>query len=124
VLPGKREYGRAEIRVTETDDLFDGFEPDESVTVWASHGDHVDEPPPGFEVLASTRDLPVAAFRKRADADLRRAVPPGGRAHAARRRDPVELHVPHLRLRADVDGRLVHRRQHIERSVSRSATRT
>jgi GMP synthase (glutamine-hydrolysing) len=67
VLPGKREYGRAEIRVVETGDLFDGFEPNESVTVWASHGDHVNEPPPGFEVLASTRDLPVAAFRKRAE---------------------------------------------------------
>jgi GMP synthase (glutamine-hydrolysing) len=64
VVPGRREYGRADIRITETDELFYGFEAHESVTVWASHGDHVDEPPPGFEVLASTRDLPVAAFRK------------------------------------------------------------
>lgn len=64
VVPGRREYGRADIRITDTDELFYGFEADESVTVWASHGDHVDEPPPGFEVLASTRDLPVAAFRK------------------------------------------------------------
>jgi GMP synthase (glutamine-hydrolysing) len=63
VLPGKREYGRAEIEVTDPDDLFHGFTAGESVTVWASHGDHVDEPPPGFRVLCSTRDLPVAAFR-------------------------------------------------------------
>jgi GMP synthase (glutamine-hydrolysing) len=63
VRPGRREYGRAEIRVTRPDDLFAGFEAGEAVTVWASHGDHVDEPPPGFDVLASTQDLPVAAFR-------------------------------------------------------------
>jgi len=63
VLPGKREYGRAEMRVSDPDQLFDGFVAGEAVTVWASHGDHVDEPPPGFRALASTRDLPVAAFR-------------------------------------------------------------
>jgi GMP synthase (glutamine-hydrolysing) len=64
VLPGKREYGRAELQVTDTADLFHGFDAGESITVWASHGDHVDEAPPGFSVLCSTRDLPVAAFRK------------------------------------------------------------
>ncbi len=47
------------------DDLFHGFRPDEAVTVWCSHGDHVDAPPPGFETIAATRDLPVAAFRSR-----------------------------------------------------------
>jgi GMP synthase (glutamine-hydrolysing) len=64
VVPGRREYGRAEVIVTNVEDLFHGFTEHEGVTVWASHGDHVDEPPPGYEVLASTRDLPVAAFRK------------------------------------------------------------
>jgi GMP synthase (glutamine-hydrolysing) len=64
VIPGRREYGRAEIRVTEPGELFHGFEADENVLVWASHGDHVDEPPPGFRVLAATRDLPVAAFQR------------------------------------------------------------
>jgi GMP synthase (glutamine-hydrolysing) len=63
VFPGRREYGRAEIRVARPDDLFHGFDTDESVLVWASHGDHVDEPPPGFDVLAMTHDLRVAAFR-------------------------------------------------------------
>ena len=86
VVPGKREYGRATLRVhrvhradradrahdpTDADGgLFHGFgtdsdaDPDDTV-VWCSHGDHVEEPPPGFDVLASTADLPVAAFGAR-----------------------------------------------------------
>jgi GMP synthase (glutamine-hydrolysing) len=64
VIPGKREYGRAELRLNQADDLFHGFATDEQVIVWASHGDHVDEAPAEFEVLAFTRDLPVAAFRR------------------------------------------------------------
>ena len=64
VISGKREYGRAELRITKSNDLFHGFDPDEPLTVWASHGDHVNEAPAGFELLASTRDLPVAAFRR------------------------------------------------------------
>jgi GMP synthase (glutamine-hydrolysing) len=63
VQPGRREYGRAEVRVLKPDALFDGFEEGEKVTVWMSHGDHVDAPPPGFETLATTDSLPVAAFR-------------------------------------------------------------
>jgi GMP synthase (glutamine-hydrolysing) len=63
VQPGKREYGRAEVRIVAPDDLFDGFAPDEKVTVWMSHGDHVDRPPAGFEALATTDSLPVAAFK-------------------------------------------------------------
>jgi GMP synthase (glutamine-hydrolysing) len=63
VVPGRREYGRAEIVVTEPDALFDGFEAGEHVTVWASHGDHVDEAPPGFELVARSQDLAVVAFR-------------------------------------------------------------
>lgn len=62
VVPGRREYGRAEMTITEPNELFDGFTPGETVTVWASHGDHVDEPPPGYRTLARTSSLPVAAF--------------------------------------------------------------
>ena len=73
VLPGKREYGRATLRVSQSQAdgrgtggaLFNGFDPGGDVTVWCSHGDHVDEPPPGFVTLAATADLPVAAFRAR-----------------------------------------------------------
>lgn len=63
VVPGKREYGRARLRVSEPDGLFRGFRADADTTVWCSHGDHVNEPPPGFVATASTADLPVAAFR-------------------------------------------------------------
>ncbi len=63
VEPGRREYGRAEMTVTDTVDLFEGFHAGERITVWASHGDSVDEPPAGFDLLGSGTDLPVAAFR-------------------------------------------------------------
>jgi GMP synthase (glutamine-hydrolysing) len=63
VVPGNREYGRAEVRVTEPGDLFAGFTPDEAIAVWASHGDHVNEAPSGYRVIASTPEQPVAAFR-------------------------------------------------------------
>ena len=60
---GKREYGRAELSVERGEGLFAGFDPAEHTTVWCSHGDHVDEPPGGYERLASTASLPMAAFR-------------------------------------------------------------
>jgi GMP synthase (glutamine-hydrolysing) len=60
---GKREYGRAKITVRESGGLFDGFHEGEETPVWMSHGDHVVEPPPGYRILASTDDLPYAAFR-------------------------------------------------------------
>ncbi len=60
---GKREYGRAHITVRRPEGIFGGFEAEEKTQVWMSHGDHVMEPPPGYEMLASTPDLPYAAFR-------------------------------------------------------------
>jgi GMP synthase (glutamine-hydrolysing) len=63
VVRGKREYGRAELTITDPNTLFDGFDPADGVQVWCSHGDHVDVSPAGFRTLASTETLPVAAFR-------------------------------------------------------------
>jgi len=60
---GRREYGRAQLRVEKDDGLFAGFSADETTTVWCSHGDHVEEPPPGYERVASTETLKTAAFR-------------------------------------------------------------
>ena len=62
---GKREYGRAELEVEQPGGLFDGFRPHESMTVWMSHGDHVDAPPPGYVVTASSASVPIAAMRHR-----------------------------------------------------------
>src|SRR5687768_15780176 len=44
IRAGRREYGRAEMTVTEADTLFGGFDKGEPMTVWMSHGDHVEEP--------------------------------------------------------------------------------
>jgi GMP synthase (glutamine-hydrolysing) len=60
---GKREYGRADVVVTEPNGLFSGFDPGEKTPVWMSHGDHVDVPPPGFRVTASSGSVAIAAMR-------------------------------------------------------------
>ncbi len=59
---GKREYGRAGLKVEAGEGLFEGFAADEETQIWCSHGDHVNTPPEGYRVLASTASLPVAAF--------------------------------------------------------------
>ena len=62
---GRREYGRAELVVEEPCGLFEGFQRHESMTVWMSHGDHVDVPPPGFVITASSQSVPIAGMRHR-----------------------------------------------------------
>ena len=64
----EREYGRAALEMLTESPLFEGLAGDGVRTVWMSHGDHVDAPPPGFTVLARTESLDVAAM---ADADKR-----------------------------------------------------
>ncbi len=59
---GQRQYGRDEIRPTRESVLFHGFSPEESTTVWMSHGDHIEAPPLGFRVTATSAGNPVAAF--------------------------------------------------------------
>ena len=59
----EREYGRAEVTVREASGLFAGFEPEGCITVWASHGDRIERPPPGFRVTASSANAPVAGFQ-------------------------------------------------------------
>jgi len=60
---GRREYGRAELQVSEPDALFGGFDAGERVTVWMSHGDHVDVVPDGYVVSARSSTVPIAAMR-------------------------------------------------------------
>src|SRR3989454_1290074 len=59
----EREYGRAEVTVRDATGLFAGFEPQGCITVWASHGDRIDRPPPYFRVTASSPNAPVAGFQ-------------------------------------------------------------
>jgi GMP synthase (glutamine-hydrolysing) len=59
----EREYGRAEIAIRRAEGLFAGFGAGEPVTVWASHGDRIMQPPPGFRTMAQTDNAPVAAMQ-------------------------------------------------------------
>jgi len=58
----KREYGKANLNFEIKDDpLFEGMT--DGAQVWMSHSDSVLSVPEGFEVIASTADIPVAAYR-------------------------------------------------------------
>ncbi len=58
---GKREYGHAVMHLSEVDSpLFAGLS--ESTTVWMSHGDKIEEMPPGFRALAHTENSPYAVI--------------------------------------------------------------
>ena len=61
IRANRREYGRAEVRI-QGGRLFQAFGKGEETPVWMSHGDHVDTPPPGYCVTASSDNSPVAAF--------------------------------------------------------------
>jgi len=57
-----REYGRARLaRVDEADPLMADIKP--GAQVWMSHGDTITSIPAGFKTIASTEDVPVAAYR-------------------------------------------------------------
>jgi len=60
VKAAHREFGRTEITCDVTSPLFAGL-PGEQ-TVWMSHGDRIETPPPGFVVLARSSNSPVAAM--------------------------------------------------------------
>ncbi len=55
-----REYGSTRLYIDRRDSIF--AELASETQVWMSHGDHITEPPPGFEVTAHTNSSPVAAM--------------------------------------------------------------
>ena len=61
----KREYGRANLLIDNTEDLLKDI-PDESV-VWMSHGDHIHELPSSYEIIGHTSNAKVAAVRHISD---------------------------------------------------------
>ncbi|MFC2024916.1 glutamine-hydrolyzing GMP synthase [Chloroflexota bacterium] len=57
----KQEYGHAILHLSDVDSpLFAGL--DDSPPVWMSHGDRIEEMPPGFKALAYTENSPVAVM--------------------------------------------------------------
>lgn len=57
-----REYGRANLETIDMEDeLFSGMNPGSQI--WMSHGDTITELPEGFKIIASTADVPVAAYK-------------------------------------------------------------
>ncbi len=60
---GRREYGRADVEITEPSGMFAGFDAGERTTVWMSHGDHVEAVPPGYVATATSGNNVVAGFR-------------------------------------------------------------
>jgi len=62
VSPGtKREYGHAVLHLSEVDSPLFADLP-ESTPVWMSHGDKIEEMPPGFATLAYTENSPFAVI--------------------------------------------------------------
>jgi GMP synthase (glutamine-hydrolysing) len=59
-----REYGHKTFKVTDFEDLFHGLSREEKV--WMSHGDMVEQPAPGFEVIGGSDTCPVGAIRDKA----------------------------------------------------------
>lgn len=64
----KREYGRAMLQRKKEDALLQDVAPESQV--WMSHSDTIKELPDGFELLAVTESIPVAAFRKNGNGTL------------------------------------------------------
>ena len=59
----KREYGKSHIHFVKDDPFFHGIE-DGSI-VWMSHADTISRLPEQFEVIASTKSIPVAIFKSK-----------------------------------------------------------
>jgi GMP synthase (glutamine-hydrolysing) len=63
-----REFGAAQVRPTASSRLLDGLEDNRDaegrrvLDVWMSHGDHVVEVPPGFKIIGSSDNAPLAAM--------------------------------------------------------------
>src|SRR4051794_38581949 len=56
-----REFGRAEVTVSDDSPLFDGvWKKGEKYPVWMSHGDRVTQLPEGFRVVGTSANAPIA----------------------------------------------------------------
>lgn len=58
-----REYGPSSIKIERSEGLFGAWSRGETLSVWMSHGDHVESLPEGFVTLASSGGAPIAAMQ-------------------------------------------------------------
>ena len=102
-----REFGRAEVLVTEDSPLFEGvWRKGERYPVWMSHGDRVTRLPRGLPCGRHIGECADRHDRRRSAQVLRHPIPPRGRAHPAWRGAPAQLRAQDRRLQ----GRLDHAR--------------
>lgn len=59
----KREYGKSHLHKSISDPILDNIK--DGDTVWMSHADSIIKLPENFEIIASTRSIPIAAFRSK-----------------------------------------------------------
>src|SRR5580700_4834113 len=59
----KKEFGRAQLHITQGNALFPAADPNGTFTVWMSHGDSLTKIPPGFTIIAATENAPIAAIQ-------------------------------------------------------------
>ncbi len=57
-----REFGFAELNITEPSPLFAEVKHMTAIPVWMSHGDRVSQLPSGFNIIGSTSNAPIAAI--------------------------------------------------------------
>ncbi len=58
----KREYGRATVRIRKAEGVLKSFTEGEELSVWASHGDHVEGVPMGFTHTAESDNCKYSGF--------------------------------------------------------------
>jgi GMP synthase (glutamine-hydrolysing) len=58
----EREYGNAELAIDASCPFFHAL-PTETIPVWMSHGDRIQQLPPGFKSVAHTANSPIAAMQ-------------------------------------------------------------
>jgi GMP synthase (glutamine-hydrolysing) len=60
-----REYGPSTISIEDSSGLFSSWSRGDRLSVWMSHGDHVEQLPRGFSVCATSVGAPIAAMQNK-----------------------------------------------------------
>ena len=123
----KHEYGYAQVRARGHSRLLRDIEDHTSpegwglLDVWMSHGDRVDELPPGFHAIAPDRQCALGRYGGRIARFYGLQFHPEVTHTRQGRRILEALPVRDLRLRSPVESRQYHRRRHPQHASSRSA---